>query len=504
MKPMVQGKFPPQMTAKPNGLGTGAPPVYNPFAPVQRMAAPPVYNPSAHIQRMTAPPAYKPSTSTHGMVSPSVFKCETSLQKAPTLPVYRPQTSDCLQRKIPLASSVNHPVTQSGFSALRSQSQQVVSLYNTPIHGRDTLQRMHALSSTMLKTQINFISSEIGKRQANELDAKIDASRLIDIISFNEYRHSYGLNTLFRNYYTETPLGSMKGLARKEDMCVVRMPRKKNDLQLTAISRLSNVLFAWVKDKVNMEQEIQCMQIGNKLIVTANLSDSVNALKKMFENCKDRVESILLNLTGNNFQSTKMYQPQSSRKLEELLDSPADLEPIFKQVSSDVTVEATVETCPTLLSKPGPNVIFLTPGACHAEQNFLLILAQMPPVSNSAFEAVYIAGKKRPCASCCRTLMLFSKYWYNIGFIPRGGHYFETANAGLDKLIEIGLRQGRFRYEEVIEWLNIEVAQQMSHTSLSRSGKSKLPSEKGDTGFGSETEDEGNGICIVSRKRQRE
>lgn len=63
MKPMVQGKFPRQMTAKSSGPGTGAPPVYNPFASVQRMAAPPVYSASvfATPQSLVTPSNYQPN-----------------------------------------------------------------------------------------------------------------------------------------------------------------------------------------------------------------------------------------------------------------------------------------------------------------------------------------------------------------------------------------------------------------------------------------------------------
>jgi len=59
MKPMVQAKFPSQTTAKPTGTGAGAPPVYNPYTSVQRMAAPSVYRPnlSAQEQRIPARPS---------------------------------------------------------------------------------------------------------------------------------------------------------------------------------------------------------------------------------------------------------------------------------------------------------------------------------------------------------------------------------------------------------------------------------------------------------------
>jgi hypothetical protein len=323
-----------------------------------------------------------------------------------------------------------------------------------------------------------------------------------DLRRFEGYEERNELNKLFRKHFTEKPLGPMKGGAR-DGLHVVRRPRKKTDVNLTAMTRLSFSLFAWVKVYVRAEQEIQCMQIGEKLIITANLSQSVDKIHKMFEDCNKAVESILFNLTGTNFQLTQSFQSQASRKREELLDEQGSLEPIFQQVSSAVTVKATVDNCAEYLTTPGPKIIFLTPGACHAEQNFLLILAQIPQIQSIAFD-VAIAGKKRPCASCCRTLALFSKYWKNIGYIPRGGHYFETANFGLNRLIEIGLRQHRFTYAEVTRWLNDEIALQESHTSLSRSNRSGEPSEKGDSGFGSETEDEGEGHKISKKRKRRD
>ena len=79
---MVQGKFPPQTTAKASGPGAGAPPVYNPFASVQRMAAPPVYQPNAAapVQRMAAPQVNKRNAPIQRVAAPHAYRPKQATQ----------------------------------------------------------------------------------------------------------------------------------------------------------------------------------------------------------------------------------------------------------------------------------------------------------------------------------------------------------------------------------------------------------------------------------------
>jgi|GEM_PF-6641335 len=81
MKPMVQGKFPSQTTAKPIGPGADAPPVYNPFASVQRKTAPPVYRfNKTRVQCIATPQTYRPiqSIQMNSMISPPIYWTEGS------------------------------------------------------------------------------------------------------------------------------------------------------------------------------------------------------------------------------------------------------------------------------------------------------------------------------------------------------------------------------------------------------------------------------------------
>jgi hypothetical protein len=497
------------------------PPVYKPnnVAPILSKMGPPVYmpNPALPLQPKpmpgngrpnlapkapggaTAPPVYKPaSAALQGRTQPppGYRPCKALQGKAAAPPVYRPSTLPV--QRVPIS-----PPQQGAAAPSNNVLQRAKGPFGPA--GGDLPAEFSKYIASYLPDRdlLNFaLSSKLAMASSHELLQDRDVRARRDVRKFEGYEERNELNTLFRRHFTESPLGPMKGKARGEPRHFVRPPRKKDDVNLTAMTRLSFSLFAWVKGYVKNEQEIQCMQIGEKLIITANLNESVDKIREMFEACKETVESNLSEMTGRNFQLTESYQSQASRKREELLDEQGSLEPIFQQISSTITVKATVDNCAEHISKPGPKIIFLTPGACHAEQNFLLILAQIPQIQSIAFDVATIAGKKRPCASCYRTLALFRKYWKNIGLIPRGGHYFETANFGLYRLIEIGLRQRRFTYAEVTRWLNDEIGLQASHTSLSRSNRSGKASEKGDSGFGSETEDE-DGEPKISKKRKR-
>ena len=232
------------------------------------------------------------------------------------------------------------------------------------------------------------------------------------------------------------------------------------------------------------------MQLGNKLIVTANDKASVKKLQTLFKKTSEMIANWLEEQVFTTTKRTRsLINPeQANRKRGGLSTVIEESEWEFaNELMNEITVSADISNCVTEIRETGPKIIFLTPGAYHAEQNFLIILAEM----NLTNLAPYVAGKKRPCATCYRTLALFKHYWLKeIVYIPRGGTYFEKANEGLYKLIDIGLKQRKFTIEEIQEWLSTEIPQQYSHTSSSRSNKGKdTSSEKGETGFNSETED---------------
>jgi hypothetical protein len=245
---------------------------------------------------------------------------------------------------------------------------------------------------------------------------------------------------------------------------------------------------------------VQCMQLGNKLIITANLGKSVTKLYSLFcKTASTALVDVIMNLKGADFKDARNFQPQASRKREELLDALDDLGDLATRCTDEITVLADFKSCVKYLNEAGAQIIFLQPAACHAEQNFLLILAE----HNILTVPPFIAGKKRPCASCWLTLMMFKKYWLGtIEFIPRGGHYFEEANQGVNMLIQIGLRQGKFTFREIHEWIEETIAEQQSHTSFSRSTKGDA-SDKGTSEYGSETEEDEEPVPKRAKKRRK-
>lgn len=325
----------------------------------------------------------------------------------------------------------------------------------------------------------------------------------------NQFREKQGISQIFWSHFTETPLGQQKGSARSGDLHIVREPRAKASDLLTLLHRFAFVLFAYAKTFETSEQEIQCMHIGDKLLITANLGTSVAALYKRFiKTSSEKIADILGSFSGPQFEETDVYQSQALRKREGVFDDISRFQQLAEQAVQLLSANVDLKGCAALLTQSGPKIIFLNPGACHAEQNFVLVLAGL---RNPNLGATVIAGKKRPCASCRLTLAMFREFWLNtVEFNPLGGTHFDTADDGVYKLIEVGLKQGKFTFAEIQKWMGVQIGNQRSYTSRSRSSKKNkkrkkdekviLGSEKGDSGFASESEDDEK---IIHQRKKR-
>jgi hypothetical protein len=316
------------------------------------------------------------------------------------------------------------------------------------------------------------------------------------------------LDEEFRSVMTDYPLGTqMKGLGRPEGTHVVSQPRdRSSDRTLQFLTQLSFLIFSVAKKKVNTEQEVQCMEFKGKLVVTANETKSVKALWKLLSefNSDTFVMTLLKKMPNDNDmlnrKAAKLYGVTSPDNEREDFISEKLLDLVKSKIGETVKLVNNIDECATEINKPGPMILLLIPGAYHAEQNFALMLAKHFIGSGNT---ATIAGKKRPCASCLVTLNLLKDFWgMNLGFVPRAGNYFTPANPGLEALIALGIREGRFTRRQLNRWLTPTIAALTTHTSKrkanpkteeSEEGNKKAKtkteySEKGDSGFGTESE----------------
>jgi hypothetical protein len=300
-----------------------------------------------------------------------------------------------------------------------------------------------------------------------------------------------------KNQLPFTPHGSQKGRA-KNKIDTVRPPRdRSSDRPLQFLTQLSFVIFSAVKSIVTKEQEVQCMGLGGKLVITANEAKSVQALENIAKELssssfveaiidKANLEDKTLPMIGRKVEKFYSATLTDTKRTGYIDEEMAEL--VRSKIGEVVQSVSGIDACVEAVKKPGKKILLLSAGAYHAEQNFALVLAKC----NGVVGGLYIAGKKRPCVSCYLTLKLLKEKWnIAVDYIRRPGHYFKRANAGLWALLELGIEQHKFTPEEAKMWFDLNVSQIETHTTQKKNyeGKKK-PSEKGDTGIESESESE--------------
>jgi hypothetical protein len=464
-KPYIQRAAPPAYRPAPLVPAKGAPPVYRPqyavsAKPYIQRAAPPAYRPAPLVAAKGAPPVYRPQNAAPAKLNvepaaPPVSRPAPQLRGSGLPTAYRgpnpAPVNITMQREKPTASAgalvVQRMTTPEGnFSQFDPALPELSTLILSTLPTEDL-----AAFSTTSKHWSEFVTSRPELR-----------GRLVEGDRFLS-----SLRGEFGNYFTE---GSNHRGKRGKGKHVVRKRRRKVETDpTTALGRLAHILFAWVKGQGHVEQEVQCLQIDDKLVITANNRGSVEALYERFTRTASEAlaemseetegEALTQILPTLTFSPKEKY---AGRKRGTLLANLGTLGEFATADASRISVIADMDQCQSLMQESGRKFIFLRPYDCHAEQNFLLILAELERPELA--EPAYIKGKKRPCAACCTTLMLFRRYWGGIKFNERGGTYFsDLSPRGLQRLVAIGVRQGKFTQGEVVEWLKETIKNQHSH-----------------------------------------
>lgn len=534
-----RGKIPhlpgPERGPRPAGLEPRRPAPPAVYRPEQGRA---VVQPAAaqNRQRPVAPPAYRPQPQpkclqaktaehAHGAgrkFAPRQTPARPTINPARTPPgVVQPKHSAALNNRPPAVASPpatpNRPLPPGPRVPNGSVVQREPGPVEKLLTGRtvvrdagDITKRIYSFMPTETLSALSQVSPGTRAYAEAELEARNNVPAL-------------DLDKTFRGVMTTNPLGPMKGLARSGDKHVVSQPRPRDaDRKLQFLTQLSVVLFSIVKLEVSKEQEVQCMELNGKLVITTNDAGSITALWKFLQNSKtDQFVEVILDkmneLMGNETKKAKTLRaslPMLERKAAKMYAATQtetnregyisrELAMLLRGKIQDTIEVVNLDQCAAKLIAPGTKILLLHPGAYHAEQNFALLLAGYTGDA-SAFTAS-VAGKKRPCASCLVTLKMLCDFWrISLMNIPNGGHYFTPANPGLQALIDLGIKQFKFTREQINAWLEATIGEQKSHTSKRKhyDGK-KAYSDKGDTGNASESESEDDDAREKLRQRKK-
>ena len=499
-KPVVQRAAPAVHRPAPLVPANGAPPVYRPqnavsAKPVGQRAAPAVYRPGPLVPGRGAPPVYHPQNAVSAKpdiqhAAPAVYRPAPLVPANGAPPVYRPQYAVSAKLNLELAA----PARSRSAPQLRGSGPPAAYRGPNPAPVNITLPRekpaasAQALVVQRMRTpegnfsQLGCSLPEISTMILSTLAPEDLAAFSTTSKHWNQFvssspelrgrlvegdRFLSSLKGEFGNSFSEG--SSYRGKRGKGKHVVQKRRRKVETDPTTALGRLAHVLFAWLKGQRHVEQEVQCLQIDDKLVITANNPGSVEALYKRFtQTASEALEEMSEETEGQALTQilpTLTFGPEekhAGKKRGRLLENLDTLGGFATADASRISVIADIDQCQSLIQAPGRKFIFLRPYECHAEQNFLLVLAELERPELA--EPAYIKGKKRPCAACRTTLMLFSRYWGGIKFNERGGTYFsELSPRGLQRLVAIGVRQGRFTQGEVVTWLKETIKNQLSH-----------------------------------------
>lgn len=320
---------------------------------------------------------------------------------------------------------------------------------------------------------------------------------------------------IYDRHFTEFVGAKQMGKNRAPDMREISEPRDRStDRPLQALQQLSFLLFSVASKLHPPEQEIQCLLFNGNLVITANCVQSVDALHEVAQNglaankpffnvMSEAIPGVDIRKRDSEIVSPSQRTPFA--KAAKLFDRVANPKPGDTFVRDELRATLQIDSLmrPTqpdtdavsnlykvdvnglgdLLADSTPKIIFLQPGASHAEQNFVHCFQEHPELWRLG--PAFIAGKKRPCAACLTTLDLFAaRYPMELHYVHRGGTYFTTAVPGLETLIQKGVECGHFSQPQINKWLADNIAQQKSY----RTKRKVQPATEGDTGYGSVSE----------------
>ena len=222
-----------------------APPVYRPQNVVARKtpampAAPPVYRPQSLAMRQAAPPAaYRPQPAAPMAPVGAVQRMKRVRQEGAT-----PAAGNA-EKHVKFTPPPLPPPPFGEASAGMDMALTVGVLDNLPTSDIARFSLVHTgglPASRWLLNRIHGDWSAVGRSGYSEPDP-------------------CALRDLLRNApWAEQGQGAFRRHAPGG------APRTRDDLQLALLARLAHVLFAYAKGGVKTEQEVQCMQLGDKLI----------------------------------------------------------------------------------------------------------------------------------------------------------------------------------------------------------------------------------------------
>ncbi len=238
------------------------------------------------------------------------------------------------------------------------------------------------------------------------------------------------------------------GSGKWSEKVTVRHKRSFEGERIPQILRhLSTVLFCYIKNKINPEeQEVQGMYVNDRLFFSNN--DPINIMLT-----KEKLVEI--------FSSSEYIPPNEQRALRAMSkikkvterernasgDEMDDFEKIREILINSISKDNVAELCELgsvtqyITDDKYKGKIIFVKGIknAHAEQN--LIIAYYKSGSN---DKAIIYGKKRPCLGCYLTFMFAKEKLgkVNLRFNTRYGGYWQKPIKGLKELINIALEKG--------------------------------------------------------------
>jgi hypothetical protein len=206
------------------------------------------------------------------------------------------------------------------------------------------------------------------------------------------------------------------------------------------LRHLSTVVFAYVKQHVEEEQEVQAMYVNGRILLSSNDPASMRALRSV---PKERIRSVLI---GDESPQGADRSAMSAEKLSGVLEGSRMETLTFDQESERPSMQAisnmvddpqkylplgSIDQAAAWVDDDDHrgNVILVESMAdAHAEQNLILTY-----VKSRSMAQAHVYGKKRPCTGCYLTFRFAREQLGRVGLThsDRPGGFWGPATRGL-------------------------------------------------------------------------
>ncbi|NPC70042.1 hypothetical protein HPP05_09835 [Corallococcus exiguus] len=251
----------------------------------------------------------------------------------------------------------------------------------------------------------------------------------------------------------------------------------RRDIQV--LRHLSVQFFHYIRNTLNMkgEQEVQAMLVNDRIVIAANLDDSINALFKALR--QDDTGGPPSNAVQNLLQSVQNPDDKraegAAKKLGGLFSGTRSLSNIptamnvlgndNERLLQRLDYSNAADCAAKIVGAAHHGrLIFVNAGgdSIHAEQKLLLALLRSG-TSKSTVATIY--GKKRPCAGCYLTLLFAEeRLGLKIEFNRHPGGFWGPALKGFRALFDQA--KGHMQSNspgDVCTWLHDQVAALVTH-----------------------------------------